>query len=287
MKPQYTMSIEFITPEMASEYLKTAGQNRVLSLSGVRRIVGALNEGRWDNNAPSLVIFDENDQLRDGQHRCHGSVRSGKGFWAIVVRNMPASSFAVLDTGKRRSAADVLGTEGVSYATVTASASKYALNYIEGVGLRTARDNDEIRAFYRKNETISALAKRAHPVRNKFGPSPFAAVMFLASHERALHKKIDRFIAGVASAANEAYSQGDPRLMLREWAERELGRQKGAVIRPEPLMMATSLAWNAFAAGRSVDHVRDLASERIAHRDTMPITGYRAEEAAPRAVKAA
>lgn len=274
MQPQYTHELEFIAPELAAEYLKKGGANRILSLGGVRRLTAAMSEGRWDNNAPQLIIFDINGHLRDGQHRLHASARSGVGFWAIVVREMPVESFSVLDTGKRRTAAEVLAMEGVHYAAVSASAAKYAKNYIEGAGLRVSRDNDEIRAFVSRHPMIPTLAQKCWSVRKKFGPSPFTAVMFLASYERTLHKKIDQFVAGVVGGADQSYAAGDPRFMLREWADRELARQKGAVIRPEPLMMATSKAWNAFAEGRNINNARELTSKDMASKATMPIRGF-------------
>lgn len=281
-EPSYSYQRELISPETAKEWLGRLGPNRVLSLQNVRRLSETLTGGRWNNDAPQLIIFDTDGFVRDGQNRLHAIVRSGVGIWAIVVRNMEPGAFAVLDTGKRRSAADTLHTqEQVQYANVVASACRYAQNYIDGVGIRTRRDNDEVLAFYRANPGMAQIAARAFKVNRVFGPSPFAAVMYLASRDRSLHKKIDQFIAGVANPSAVDMRAGDPRAVLREWASRQLSG-KGQVIRPEPLMMAASRAWNAYASGSSVE-IGDLRSSKAAHRDTMPITGFREADGERRA----
>lgn len=275
-KPNYDIAVEYVSPETANEWLTRLGKNRVLSLANVKHLSETLAAGRWVNDAPQLIIFDTDGFIRDGQNRLHAIARANVGIWAIVARNMAPEAFAVLDTGRRRSAADVLYIErGIKYTTITASACRYAQNFSEGVGLRTRRDNDEIVQYFDANGGIADMAARCFRVRKVFGPSPFAAVMYLASQTRGLHGKITKFIDGVADPASVALTAGDPRTVLREWASRQV-TQKGQVIRPEPLMMATSRAWNAFAADRAIA-LADLRSTKMPRRDTMPITGWNPE----------
>lgn len=273
-KPTYSISLEYVSPETAKEWLTRLGKNRVLSLANVKHLSETMTAGRWVHEAPQLIIFDTDGFVRDGQNRLHAIARANVGIWAIIAREMQPEAFAVLDTGRRRSAADALHIDReIKYATITASACRYAQNYIEGAGLRSRRDNDEIVAFFDANRGIADMAGRCYRVNKVFGPSPFAAVMHLASQTRSLHGKITKFIDGIADPSSVALTAGDPRTVLRGWASRQM-TQKGQVIRPEPLMMATSRAWNAFAADKTIG-LADLRSTKMPHRDTMPITGWK------------
>lgn len=273
-RPSYKTEVAFISPAEANRLIRDCnGPNRPISKATVRRYAASMKAGRWDTNAPSVIVIDTNGHVRDGQHRLEAIALSGVGQWFIVANDMPPASFAVLDTGAKRTASQVLATQGVAYAAVVASAARYALNYIDAVGLRLARDNDELAEFVAAHPGLQPLAGKCHPVRKLFGPSPFTAVMYLAS-QHASGVMIERFIEGVARPNDTSFAVGDPRLMLRTWAERELSRQGGAIIRPEPLMMATSLAWNAFHAGKGFDRPAQLTSKQIASRATMPIVGF-------------
>lgn len=107
------LSVELvqITPEKARNYLKFNKKNRKESARNLAFLVNQMREGLFLENGESIV-FDQNNNLTDGQHRLMAIVQSGKSYFIPVVRGVNSNSMATYDTGKNRSAADVLSLNG-------------------------------------------------------------------------------------------------------------------------------------------------------------------------------
>lgn len=106
-----TFSIEDVTPARAAKYLATAARNRNRKASVVARYAADMRNGRWLLNGEGLKI-DQDGNLIDGQHRAAAIVEAGVTVRMVVMRNVPAESFATLDQGSRRTAGDHLGLLG-------------------------------------------------------------------------------------------------------------------------------------------------------------------------------
>lgn len=115
-----------ITPGMAKGWLITNKVNRILSESRWTAIGLDLLEGRWQyNGAP--ILFDENGDLMDGQHRLTACVEAAVPFTSDVIRGFPRSVMETVDTGKSRTASDIAGLNGIKNANVAASIAGLAL----------------------------------------------------------------------------------------------------------------------------------------------------------------
>lgn len=110
-----------ITPELATEYLKKNTNNRPINGRHLKLLVGEMESGRWIQNG-STICFS-GDRLVDGQHRLHAILVSGISRKMLVVEGLDDSSFATIDSGKKRSAADALMIRGEkNYALLAATA---------------------------------------------------------------------------------------------------------------------------------------------------------------------
>ena len=106
-----------ITPEVAEELLKRnpVGANRKANLPTVLYYGGQMKRNDWPKTGQPL-IFDEDGNLVDGQHRLWAAYLSGVAFDTYVVTNVPKHKrlFAYIDNGKVRSAANALQTSGMN-----------------------------------------------------------------------------------------------------------------------------------------------------------------------------
>jgi hypothetical protein len=99
--------IETVTPEVASAMLCHNTGNREVRDSVVAKYMRVISRGEWRVTHQGIA-FDYNGQLIDGQHRLMAVVRTGIAVDMMVTRGVDPETFAVLDQGARRTAADIL-----------------------------------------------------------------------------------------------------------------------------------------------------------------------------------
>lgn len=98
-------------------------KNRTITMARVLSYAEEMKAGQWHLNGQP-IIYDENDMLRNGQHRLLACVLSGVSFTTAVVRGVDKLAFQSMDQGLSRSAAHVLDIEGKRYATRKASGAR-------------------------------------------------------------------------------------------------------------------------------------------------------------------
>jgi hypothetical protein len=87
-----------------------------------------MRRGEWRETGEAIK-FDENGQLRDGQHRLAAIVRSGITLKMTVVRGVIEEAFDVMDSGRSRSVTDVLGLHNFDNKHATGAAVRLLLCY--------------------------------------------------------------------------------------------------------------------------------------------------------------
>jgi hypothetical protein len=105
-------SEEVITPALARTYLDANRSNRPLSRQIVAEYVHSMLAGEWLFNGEAIK-FDKDGELVDGQHRLAAVERANKSIVFLVIRGLDPEVFKTIDTGKKRSAGDVLAIRGV------------------------------------------------------------------------------------------------------------------------------------------------------------------------------
>src|SRR6266545_1760562 len=112
--------VQTITPARAAEWLEANTTNRPLSRAVVRLFAEAMRRGEWLVTHQGIA-FDVNGVLVDGQHRLAAIIEADRPVELTVFSEVAEGTFDVLDTGKRRTAADVLAIEGEKNSTMLAA----------------------------------------------------------------------------------------------------------------------------------------------------------------------
>jgi len=123
-----SVSIVYITPEIAKNYLSYNTKNRTKSDNSISFLTQQMKKGLFIENGESIV-FDKNMTLTDGQHRLMAIIKSGKSYHIPVVKNVNIKSMATYDTGRNRSASDVLSINGYQYPNLISAFIKLIYKY--------------------------------------------------------------------------------------------------------------------------------------------------------------
>lgn len=105
-------TFEFITPEIAKEYLKlNMACNRHIDARRVKELTTDIQNGNWQLNGDT-IRFNKKGELIDGQHRLTAIANSGCTVMTGVTRNIE-NDVTIIDRGKVRSTAQVLQMGGM------------------------------------------------------------------------------------------------------------------------------------------------------------------------------
>jgi hypothetical protein len=162
--------VQTITPARAAEWLTSNTTNRPLSRPVVRSFAEAMRRGEWLVTHQGIA-FDVNGVLVDGQHRLAAVIEADQPVEMTVFTEVPEGAFDVLDTGKRRTAADVLAIEGEKNSILLAAMVRIVwlyqnrpdLNWSGGAAgvtnhqiVQTLEQHPKVRDFVRLGEQIVA-----------------------------------------------------------------------------------------------------------------------------------
>lgn len=116
-------SVESINPVKAKAYLATNHANRPVTPTNVGKLAAAMKAGDWALNGEALK-FDDHGNLIDGQHRLHAVIAANATIETLVIRGIARETFNTIDTGRVRSAGDVLAIHGFKNVNILAAAAK-------------------------------------------------------------------------------------------------------------------------------------------------------------------
>lgn len=107
------ISLEIITPEIASEYLKKNSSNRKLKFANVRAYVADMKDGKWTPGL-SMIQFYESGDIADGQNRLKAIELSGIPQSFFVRRGLKREDGLNIDRHAPRTLSDAARIAGVS-----------------------------------------------------------------------------------------------------------------------------------------------------------------------------
>lgn len=185
-----------VTPDLARTLLERNESNRTPTQGRISSYAKQMLAGEWTLNGETIKI-DNEGRLIDGQNRLSAVVKAGVAVTMEISVGMPTTSFTTIDTGKCRTAGDIVSIYGKQNASVIAAALKMIIEYERGfsIGRSNGRYSDSsvgnARAFDITNKDIEmALTKYANievflPQRKQvqtLGYKPlFAALHYLMS----------------------------------------------------------------------------------------------------------
>tara|TARA_R110002020_G_scaffold26_5_gene256 strand:- start:254 stop:1051 length:798 start_codon:yes stop_codon:yes gene_type:complete len=119
-------TIVTMTRELAKDYLSRNHQNRKVNNSSLNFYKQQMINGSWKENGEPIII-DSDGVIKDGQHRLLAVKETGIPYTVPVISQVSTDVMDTIDTGKNRSASDVLQIEGFKYSTLLAASIKSIL----------------------------------------------------------------------------------------------------------------------------------------------------------------
>ena len=253
-------SVEVITPKVAEQMLQNNNNNRPVNEDNLAFIMKAMKDSNFQLTGEAIK-FSSGGTLLDGQHRLMAIVKSKVPCKMLVVRGLEEGVFKFLDTGRKRTAADVLHINGVSYSTNTAALINFVLLYKSGNARNFSSKNKrggkqisnfDIAEFYEKNkESIDYSLQLAVKSKCKLMSKSQLAGWHYILKGLSFHEA-DEFCSKFAEGANLAKTS--PIFAIREKLMQDrINKLK------MPIQMKYALfikAWNAFRKGKSVSQLR-------------------------------
>src|SRR3954447_16063377 len=245
--------------------------NRPLSRTVVRAFAEAMSRGDWMVTHQGIA-FDINGVLVDGQHRLAAIVEADVPVEMTVFTEVEEGTFDVLDTGKRRNAADVLAIEGEKSSTMLAAMVRTAwqsqnrpdASWSSGAAavtnhqiVQTLAANPKLRDFVAVGERIAA---ETGMIKSAAGAAAYLVEQANKGKKTQLGEWLDGIVEGAGLAKN------DPRLVFRRTMFAMARKQAGVVQRRRDTREHVGLylkAFNAWATGETLNQLRYAAREPV------------------------
>ncbi|MFF2189002.1 hypothetical protein [Streptomyces sp. NPDC058155] len=261
-----------VTPETAETLLSQASANRRLDMRQVRALTESILRGEWKLTHQGIA-FDETGILLDGQHRLRAIIEANTPVEMLVFEGLPKDVFSVLDTGKRRSAADTLYSTGAKYLPLLSSTIRHVLLFKtmpndRWSGARARVSNDRILAAYNedKDRYEEAVTIGRELSKHLFASPTAAALGYFVTTEAAPAADIDEWISGLKSGAS--LDSGDARLALREVPRETQRRGSKRRMDMRNQVVIYIKAWNAWVEPGKASELR---LGRLRKGEKMPI----------------
>ena len=258
--PEPWAELLWISPETASEMLERNTRNRAANPDAVDKYARDLEAGRWRTNGETIK-FGVSGVLLDGQHRLKAAVKTGKGFFSLVVYDIEESAFDTIDLGEPNGYQDVLGSRGIKApARVAAGARVVWLLENDRMLAAAPASNSELDEVLSRHPELREAALASFKLNKILPPSVATAMIHLFSRvdREAAAAFFDKLASGIG-----ILSDTDPVHRLRQSM---LGVERGDTGRNElPVKVAYTIkAWNAVRAGKPMKHLRwDSGKERF------------------------
>lgn len=251
---RFSSGVVSISSDIARRWLGSNTHNRNLRGRDVEKYARDMKAGDWHLNGEAIK-FDKNGVLMDGQHRLHAIVKADVTVLCLVVRGLESAAQDTMDTGTKRSAADMLQLQGCKNTSLLAATIRNAIT-VERVGytgLSTyAVTHQEVSDYLAEHPDIEEAAAVAARVGRGIDCPPaivgYALWALMAIDPQAANAF---FTDAVSRVGLEA---GDPALALgHRFAEARRNRER---LTHAVYLSMIFRAWNARRAGRPMTVVR-------------------------------
>jgi hypothetical protein len=261
--------VQTITPAKAGEYLDRNTANRPLTKRTVREFAEAMRRGDWRVTHQGIA-FDTEGALVDGQHRLAAIVEAGIPVEMTVFTEVPVGAFDVLDTGKRRNAADVLAIEGEKSSVMLAAMVRTVWLYeqrpeLNWSGGTAGVTNHQIVATLAEHPKLRDYVGLGEQIAGATGmiKSAAGAASYLVAKANPGTDLTDWF-EGIIDGTG--LSKGDPRLLFRRVMFAHTRKQAGQVMRRRETREHVTLyikAFNAWKTGTQLTQLRFIPREPV------------------------
>lgn len=223
-----------ITPAIAEAMLVHNTNNRGLRRRRVSNLATEMSRKQWITTGEAIK-FDVKGLLIDGQHRLEGCVAAKLTLKSqLIVTGLPETSYAVIDSGMKRTANDVLSHSGIANSSAITPVARM-MQLIEAnldpyrSDVRQLVTRQDILKWSEQNiESLDWAVRLARTVYdatklgNRTGLIMLAVMADKAGHERS---KVEEFFHALGTG--EGLTASSPILALRSWLIK-FGRNHGA-----------------------------------------------------------
>lgn len=256
-----------VTPEMAKRYLDTMHANRSVSRLEVGVQEENLRNGSWFPEI-SPVFIDADDKAWDGQHRFQAVVNTGIPAYMIFIRGVTPEAAEYIDTGRKRTYADMLRMGEVPDYKRQSVLTRYIALY-EGFGIEGVRNPSRY--------PVTQQAKNAHLNSDAVMKAIHAGeALYRGVHANPSWASYAAWRTGVTAEdgtftvspfwekvrSGENLVKGDPALALRNWLMNGLKRNRRPADRRLMEFYAYATSWNKEITGASYQRVNPVFERR-------------------------
>lgn len=128
-----------VTPKVAAEMLaNNIDINRSIRHGHLERLCSDMRAGLWDASNGETLKFkspkegEKYGSLVDGQHRLHAIIETGSTFTLPCLIGVSEDSFATLDSGSKRTFADLLGQKQIHNKNAVAAGTVVLEQFYQG-----------------------------------------------------------------------------------------------------------------------------------------------------------
>lgn len=241
---------EFVTPEMAFEWLSKNDNNRNIRHADVEYLRDCILSGAWRTTHQGIAFY-EDGTLADGQHRLHAIVEAGVGVFVNVTRGMSVDNADAIDRGIPRSNRDHLHFRGVRSDTRRVAACVCMVNqyHVERSDNATRWCKrrlrpDEFAKFYNAFAEAIEFAYSSNKQLHACVMAAIATAWFTCDRER-LAQFCSLLVSGVASdASDQAAIRMRDFLIKKQYGQGEAARND--------MFLKSCSALRAFLDGRPI-----------------------------------
>ena len=259
-----TVKIVTITPVLAKTLLANLLEDqRPLSENYCNRLANKMKTGQWRLSPDCLVKIK--GKLGNGQHRLHAVCRAQKPEQFLMMETDDDALYKVIDSGNKRSVADVLTGE---YRKEIATAARWIVMYdLDGIcctGFNKIEETKCTRSLCiefaeKQHAALLPLVSTSYTLNGKFhivAPSMVAAVAFLAKRDcPAEAGLVDRFVQNIYDGESTADA-------ARDFRERIIRSKVGSSRLPRCTVMALLIkSLRSYLNGTRMSVVRIMDGE--------------------------
>jgi hypothetical protein len=182
--------VEFMNVELSQEGAKKLLQgnenNRHLNKSLINKYRRLMNIGRWVLNGETIKVgqVDGLFVLLDGQHRLNAIASADKPVNVSLALGLSPDHFKTIDTGRARSAGDILKMAGYKNVHVLSAAVRWLLTYERDEYLRWTSElcPEDILEGLKRWPRMQDLVVNAEHMRHVLQPSIGAFFIYVTQH---------------------------------------------------------------------------------------------------------
>jgi hypothetical protein len=248
--------LKIVTPKMAEEMLRKNHNNRKVNQRHVSSLKKQMKEGKWLITGEAIKL-DKFGNVLDGQHRLTAIVQSECPINIMVISDLDPEIFTVIDTGRTRTAGDVLHINGAENSALVASVIKTVINLKKGVITgKNSVPNRDILFFLEQNEVKIKDAYSEKSITGKIlTKSTSISLFYLLSELNREQAKV--FMSKLESGLDLA--AGSPIYVLRQ--RLILNNSSKAKLSSVDKIALVIKAWNLFRQDKECKTIRYDRSE--------------------------